>query len=112
MSNSMYPMMKRGYVVIGQKISTPEKLKDLAVGDIIQYQLNNSYIVHRIVEIETDKNGELVFTTKGDNNLANDAKKVKSKQVLSKIVFYIPYIGYPSVWLNENIFLVKSQIDT
>ncbi len=112
MSNSMYPMMKRGYVVIGQKISTPEKLKDLAVGDIIQYQLNNSYIVHRIVEIETDKNGELVFTTKGDNNLANDAKKVKSEQVLSKIVFYIPYIGYPSVWLNENIFLVKSQIDT
>lgn len=112
MSNSMYPMMKRGYVVIGQKISNKENLKRLKVGDIIQYQLNNSYIVHRIVEIETDKNGELLFTTKGDNNLANDAKKVKSEQVLSKIVFYVPYIGYPSVWLNENIFLVKSQIDT
>ena len=112
MSNSMYPLLKRGYVVVGKDITTEEDLQKLKVGDIIQYQLNTSYIVHRIVGIETDNNGKLLFTTKGDNNLTNDAKKVTSEQVLTKLEFYIPYIVYPSVLLNENIFMVRSEIDT
>lgn len=43
----------------------------------------------------------------GDNNNAPDIKKVEQKQIIGKIKFMIPKVGYPSVLLNE--FLNKNK---
>ena len=37
----------------------------------------------------------------GDNNNAPDIKKVDEDQILGKVIFTIPKIGYPSIWLND-----------
>jgi hypothetical protein len=51
----------------------PKSEDEINVGDIITYQLENSLIVHRVVEKGTDKEG-VYFITRGDNNTINDSK--------------------------------------
>ena len=91
MSNSMVPYFTRGYVVIVKKIEK-EDLKNLKVGDILEYQLDENMILHRIINIEKGKNNELLFTTQGDNNDFPDMKKVEEEQIVGVIKFKIPYI--------------------
>ncbi|MBS7020555.1 MAG: hypothetical protein KH135_01600 [Firmicutes bacterium] len=52
-----------------------------------------------------DKNGDIVYQTKGDNNNAPDDKLVSLKQINGLVKFSVPKAGYPSVLLYE--FLKK-----
>lgn len=105
MSNSMYPIFKRGDVVITEKINS-EIAKNVEKYDIIEYSLDNIIVMHRVIAIE--KHGDKVlYITKGDNNNTVDKEKVKPEQVMGIIKFKVPILGYPSVWLNE--FLNKQQ---
>lgn len=95
-TDSMVPEFKRGdAVVIDKKFD--DKIK---VGDIIQYRLENITIIHRVIEIKND-NGKRVYITKGDNNNSVDIYPVKESQILGKLKFVIPNLGYPSLWINE-----------
>lgn len=100
MSNSMANLINRGDIVVIDKLNESEK-KELKVYDIIEYELDGSMIVHRIVEIETDNSGNMILTTKGDNNNAIDDKKVLEKNVRGKVKLKVPLIGYPVIWLND-----------
>ena len=111
MSNSMYKMIERGDVVIISKLNENEK-KSLKVGDIIEYRLDNSIVVHRIIRIEIDKNDNLIFTTKGDNNKLPDNKKVTEEQVVGRVRYKIPKVGYPAVLLNEFFEKTKPDVET
>ncbi|HBC85160.1 MAG TPA: signal peptidase I, partial [Clostridiales bacterium] len=110
MSNSMVPDFYRGYIVISKKIKKDD-IKEIKVGDILEYQLESNVIIHRVIEIE-EKDGTRLFTTKGDNNDFPDMKKVEEKQVLGIVKFKIPYAGYPSVWFSEILFKRKSVVRT
>lgn len=110
MSNSMVPEFARGYVVITKKINEKD-IKNIKVGDILEYQLNQSVVIHRIINIEDEK-GSLIFTTQGDNNNAPDIKKVEQNQIIGIVKFKIPYVGYPSVWFSEFLFKKESKIQT
>ncbi len=100
-SDSMLPVFARGDMIIVDKL-TEEDIEELKVGDIIKFQTDSYYVIHRIHEIEETEAG-LVFTTKGDNNNAPDSKKVKPKQIQSKYIGYVKYLGFPSVWLSEAL---------
>lgn len=99
MSNSMLPVFSRGSVVIVQKVGDP---MDIQIGDIIQYQTDSKVITHRVVAIDTaeDDTGDLVFTTKGDNNPSRDTP-VGQEHVIGVVRSTMPYVGYPTVWLRE-----------
>lgn len=43
----------------------------------------------------------LKLQTKGDNNNANDPWVITEDDMIGTVSFMIPYIGYPSVWVNE-----------
>lgn len=100
MSNSMYPLIKKGDIVVIEKITDKIILKE---GDIVAYILNNSIIVHRIHFVEKHNNGNIVYITKGDNNNSVDKLKIKKDQIKGIVKFFIPKLGYPSVWLNEYL---------
>jgi len=105
MSNSMFPIFKRGDIVVTEKISQKD-INEIQKYDIIEYVLDNIIVMHRVIAIE--KHGdEILFITKGDNNNNVDNRKVKPSQVKGIIKLRIPSLGYPSVWLNE--FLNKKQ---
>lgn len=100
-SNSMYPLFERGDMAVIEKIKK-EDLGKIKKGTIIRFQADGYYVIHRVTDIEETENG-LLFTTKGDNNNAEDANKVTEEQVLGIYKFKVKYIGFPSVWLSEAL---------
>lgn len=98
-SKSMEPNINKGDIVIVKKPNP--RNGELKKGEIIEYQLENKRIVHRIVDINYTQNGENKYLTKGDNNQTNDEKMVTMSQINGIVLFKIPYLGYPSIWLNE-----------
>lgn len=111
MSNSMKPSIARGDIVIIATLSDRQKQK-LKEGQIIEYQLGDNIIIHRITKIGQDNEGNVVYTTKGDNNTSEDLKEVTTQQILGKVRYIVKYVGYPSVWFSEHILLKDSNIQT
>ena len=102
---SMEPIFTRGDAVIVEKLDDEEKNK-LKKGDIIQYQVDKTVVIHRIIKVKKEDNKK-VYILKGDNNNAKDPKPVYMEQIMGKVLFSIPKVGYPSVWLSE--FLHSDQ---
>lgn len=103
LSNSMYPTFSRGYLLIIKNIKNQDK-KDIKENEIIAYELNHRIIIHRIIYKYINLNGEAIYITKGDNNMNADLKEVSENQIAGLVKYEIPYIGYPAVWMSENIF--------
>lgn len=97
-SDSMNPVFKRGDAVIYLKVNN---INDVEVNDILVFEKNNIIVTHRIKSI-SEENGKLIIKTKGDNNENVDAFDVYEDDILGVIKYVISYIGYPTVWLNEN----------
>lgn len=97
---SMEPKFTRGDIVVVEKLKTRNEKNKLRKGDVIQYQYNGVVVVHRIID-SYKENGEKFFILKGDNNNSPDVNPVSFDQVVGKVLFSVPKIGYPSVWLSE-----------
>lgn len=96
-SNSMYPEMRRGDMVVLLK----EDYNDLEINDIIEYQLEHIRVVHRIIDIEYIE-GEIYLVTQGDANQIQDASMVSRQQYLGSVKTVIPYIGYPTLLFSMD----------
>ncbi|RLC63842.1 MAG: signal peptidase I, partial [Chloroflexi bacterium] len=48
---------------------------------------------HRIYDIEVVE-GKPVYITKGDANNAPDNRKITKKDIVGKVLFDVPYLGY------------------
>lgn len=99
LSSSMSPQIKVGNLVIVEKCSKDE----IKENDIIQFRVQNTVIVHRVVEINYNEKGERIYTTKGDNNETVDETKIKDTNVLGKVVANIRYLGWPSVLISDSV---------
>ena len=97
-SNSMYPYISRGDMVIARR----ESYDELQVDDIIEYQLENIRVVHRIIEI-VHLDGDDFLVTKGDANHIEDAFMVSREQYLGTVKTVVPYIGYPSLLFSTAV---------
>ena len=103
-SNSMAPKIYKGDIVIIQDKDVSEVKK----GDIIRYKMDGYYVVHRVVMINEDEEGNRQFITKGDNNDDIDLYPVKEYQYAGTIKFDIPYLGYPTLILSK---LLNTNVD-
>lgn len=100
-SNSMKPVFQRGDAVFLEKVSEKE-IKLVKKGNVVVYNNNGIYVVHRVIDIEK-KNNTYIYTFKGDNNDVADDKKVYANQIVGIVKFSIPKVGYPSVWITEQL---------
>lgn len=96
-SGSMETTISKGDVVIIEKTDDPTKIE---LKEIIAYKYNKIIVVHRLVK-KIEVNGETIFYTKGDANESMDSYKITMDMVIGTVNFKIPYIGYPTVWVNE-----------
>lgn len=84
-SGSMQPSIKAGSIVIVQEQEKYDK------GDIITFNTNSeTTVTHRIVRIE-----DTLFYTQGDANNVEDGNPVEEEQIIGKVMFTIPLLGYP-----------------
>ena len=107
-STSMEPTFCKGDIVVVKGVN-PE---DIKVGDIIVYY--NPYrhfpVVHRVVAINRE-DSKIYFITKGDNNRTNPlpdqvlgiAPPVTPEMVWGKVIYVIPKLGWPRVFLTELV---------
>lgn len=95
-SSSMKPFIKRGSLIFLKKASKYKK------GEIITYKMSDKAdikdprltITHRIVKVTSNKK-DIYYETKGDANNISDLYPVNKKLILGKVVYIIPYLGYP-----------------
>ena len=94
----MEPAIQVGDAAVIVTVNTDE----LKAGDVIQYRKENYTVIHRIIEVTEDENGERAFITQGDNNPTPDADPVPAGAVVGKMAFCIPKIGSLSLWLRRS----------
>ncbi len=51
------------------------------------------------------KKNEEGFITKGDNNNANDTEIVRGEDLIGKVLFHMPFLGYVTVFLSKPIVI-------
>lgn len=97
LSGSMEPGIPVGSIVYAGKTDAEE----LEVGDVITYRLSGSTLVtHRIVEVD-EVNEQ--FITKGDANDVNDGNPVTYEQVVGKVNFHLPLLGYVCIYFRTPL---------
>ena len=90
-SSSMEPAMPAGALALMVPVD-PEMVK---VGDIITFQPPwdiDVTVSHRVIDIQ--RNGQLLFDTKGDALEESDPFFVPAEQVHGKVIFNVPYLGF------------------
>ena len=96
-SGSMETSISKGDVVIIEKVKDQT---DIELNQIIAYHYNKIIVVHRLVK-KINVDGEPIFYTKGDANEEVDNYKITKDMIIGIVNIKIPYIGYPTVWINE-----------
>lgn len=101
-SESMVPTLLVGDVIIIKAVN----VSTLNTGDIIVYDPRdyrfNQPIVHRLVNISSDFQGKLYFTTKGDNNQEQlpFESRIGEDRVIGKLLVRVPYVGWARIILD------------
>lgn len=85
-SGSMEPAIRTGAVVVVKPMA------EYVVGDVITFgprSKTKSPTTHRIIEV---KDGG--FVTRGDANNGEDMRTVSRFEIIGKVLFSVPYVGY------------------
>ena len=96
-SGSMTGAINKGDAILTYKEKNIDKIN---VGDVIVFDTRKKTLVHRVVEIEVI-DGIKYYRTKGDANNTRDNIDIKFEDIKGKVLYRIPYIARPSVWLTE-----------
>ena len=89
-SGSMAPRVPVGGIVITSKSPSYQK------GDIISFLQNNNInniVTHRIHSINSQKNN-ITYKTKGDANKSPDTDTITNSQIIGKVIFTLPFLGF------------------
>lgn len=97
-SDSMSPHIKKGDVVVIEKID--KNFSKLKKGDVVAFKYKNVVIVHRLINVLKEKD-KYYFYTKGDANSKEDNFVIEEDDMIGEVNVKIPFIGAPTVWLNE-----------
>ncbi|MBL4937503.1 signal peptidase I [Clostridium sp. YIM B02515] len=95
LSGSMSPTFNAGDVIVGKTINP----YDLKQGDIITFRFGNSLTTHRVINV-INKDGKLLFNTKGDNNNVEDLESVGDENIISKYLFRVPLLGFVIMFMK------------
>lgn len=91
-SDSMSPAIGAGSVVIVSDVQ-PEAVE---AGDVITFETGgaeaSNRVTHRVVEVAGEEPRQ--FLTKGDANEDPDTGLVSEDQVVGRVLFHVPLIGY------------------
>ena len=90
LSGSMSPSINAGDLILVSKVEA----EDIKEGDIITFKNGKNYVTHRVMNVIRGEDGKLRFKTKGDANEEWDHEVVKAEDLVGKVIFVIPKLGY------------------
>ncbi|MBE7061419.1 MAG: signal peptidase I [Clostridiales bacterium] len=95
-TESMTGEVNKGDVVIYERYDDQQ----IVEGQVIIFERYGGNVVHRVVDIRNE-NGIVMYFTKGDANETMDEGFVTESQIVGLTRARVPFIGYPTVWLNS-----------
>jgi signal peptidase len=98
---SMTPTIPIGSVVAVKSLEASA----IKVGDIINFRTGtegDNVVTHRVVEVSNDS-GALSFRTAGDSNAKPDGSAVLAENVVGKVWFHVPFLGYLSSFVTTRL---------
>lgn len=94
------PSMTPAYPVGSLIITSPVEFDALKEGDVITFALSgNTIVTHRVYSVDESKK---TLITKGDANDTPDRFELSGKDIIGKVVFSVPYIGFLSILLTTS----------
>jgi len=118
-SGSMEPTLKVGDLLIVQGVSAESiAAGPKPYGDIIVFKKPSKpdeLIVHRAIE-KFKIDSKWYFRTQGDNNPSLDPWTVSEDQIVGKVIYSIPFLGYIKIYLGTpqgiviNIILILALL--
>jgi signal peptidase len=92
LSGSMSPAFDAGSLVFVKPVAVGE----IQEGDVVTFRnLGDGEVVvtHRVIAVEETEEG-IAFRTKGDANNVEDPDLLPAGNVIGKVIFALPYMGY------------------
>jgi len=89
-SGSMEPAIKIGSIVMVKPID------EYKIGDVISFgevARTKAPTTHRVYDIKVVE-GEPYYITKGDANNTPDQREISKREIIGKVLFDVPYLGY------------------
>lgn len=105
LTRSMQSTIPQGSFILVKE--TPGE--ELQVGDDITFFKNATTIVtHRIIGIQAnyEDSGQYGFRTQGTDNPSPDAEVTFEGNVIGKVVFHVPMLGFVLEYVANNIWIV------
>ncbi|MCF0124678.1 MAG: signal peptidase I, partial [Clostridia bacterium] len=100
-SKSMEDTIMTGDAIVVKEVNQ----ENLKVNDIISFIDGDSINTHRIIKI-TEKNGENIYTTKGDNNKFEDKNKITFDKIEGKCILRIKKFGKIVSFIKNKLTLI------
>jgi len=99
LSESMTPKLKMGEVIGLKQVQAQE----VGPGDIIGFKVEgmDTPVCHRVVEVVRTEEG-IGFRTKGDASEDIDSWTVKPDNLLGKVIFHLPWLGYMAKFIKTR----------
>lgn len=103
-SGSMSPKIPQGSLVVVQPGDNYQN------GNIITFwprnTSSNNLMTHRIIGKVRDFSGRDFYKTRGDANQSSDSELVSKNQIVGRVVFSIPILGYLRNYLQNLVVLL------
>jgi len=100
-SGSMEPAIKMGSLVL---VKSADEYK---IGEVITFKNPanpKKLTTHRIIDFKVTNN-QLTYITKGDANRAPDEREIFQPEIIGKVLFSIPYLGYALNFIKQPLVL-------
>ena len=105
LTSSMQSTIPQGSFILVRNVPGSE----LEIGDDITFFMDaNTLVTHRIIDIYPDyeNSGQYGFQTKGTDNTSPDANITYEGNVVGKVMFHIPMLGFMLEWASNNVVMV------
>jgi len=105
LSGSMEPEISAGDLILTKNVDP----KEIKVGDIISFRADETTVVsHRVIEVLTEEG--LMFQTKGDANIGDDAGIVLPEDIEGTYVLRLAGLGSIAMFLQTPVGLLAFVI--
>ena len=99
--------MEPNYPVGTMIVVEPVEFDQLRKGDVITFVSGGMTVTHRLIDIDKDTRQ---LTTKGDNNNVADSSELSYDNVIGRVEFAIPYVGYLVLMLNTTFGKIMAGV--
>eukprot|EP00246_Nothoceros_aenigmaticus_P005532 TRINITY_DN1765_c2_g1_i1.p1 TRINITY_DN1765_c2_g1~~TRINITY_DN1765_c2_g1_i1.p1 ORF type:complete len:181 (-),score=12.61 TRINITY_DN1765_c2_g1_i1:496-1038(-) len=109
LSGSMEPGFRRGDILFLRMSDAP-----IRAGEIVVFNVDGRDIpiVHRVIKVHTNHDGEVDVLTKGDNNYGDDRALYAQGQqwlqrhhIMGRAIGFLPYVGWVTIIMTEKPYI-------